>query len=256
MSVRTSRIRYIFTWISLVVLMICTILLMAGAWNSRLIGSMSPSLLFLLWMGISASGIYLFLLAVKKAHRQWINEKREQEKEEAGSGERPSERSAASRGGKTLDFAATARKIIRRVPDNIAREELGQLLLKNLASELEIMSGLYYEEKRGIFSVQASYATTPDSESFTFKSGESLPGQAAKNQQIMLLTRLPEDYTEVYSGLGKAPPGWVAIVPLVHKGKTRAVVECSGYRHAPGDIENMFRIFARELMEKLSPKLS
>ncbi len=92
-------------------------------------------------------------------------------------------------------------------------------------------------------------------ENYTFKSGEGLSGQAAKNQQVMLLTRLPEGHLEVYSGLGKAPPAYLAIVPLVHKGKTMAVLECSGYRYEPDAIENMLRIFARDLMDKLSPNL-
>ena len=49
----------------------------------------------------------------------------------------------------------------------------------------------------------------------------------------MVLTRLPEDYLEVYSGLGKAQPSYLAIVPLIHKGRTIAVLECSGYRYDP-----------------------
>ena len=67
----------------------------------------------------------------------------------------------------------------------------------------------------------------------------------------MVLTSLPEDYLEVYSGLGKAQPSYLAIVPFIHKGRTMAVLECSGYRYDPHDIENMFRIFARDLMDKL-----
>lgn len=253
---RLSRIRYIFTWVALIVFLICTILLTASSWNSQIIGNLSPLLLSIFFIGSSSSGIYLFMLAVKKAHRQWFDEKRKEEKEAAGDQDRSPRRSAASREEKTLDFAAAARKIVRRVPDNIAQEQLGKLLLKNLARDLEIMSGVYYVEKKGKFAVQSSYAISSEHKSFAFKSGESLPGQAARNQQIMVLTRFPEGYLEVYSGLGKAPPAYLAIVPLVHKGHTRAVLEVSGYRYSPADIENMFRIFARELMEKLSPNLS
>ena len=252
---RRSRIQYILTWVSLAVMMACSTLLVAIAWNSRIIGSVSPSLVILSWIGISASGIFLFMLAVKKAHRQWINEKRELEKEAREAKKKPSKGKSSSRENKTLDFATVARKIVRRIPDNIAQEQLGKLLLKNLARELEIMSGVYYAEKKGKFLVEATYAKISTSEPFTFKSGEGLPGQAAKNQQLMVLTSLPKDYLEVYSGLGKAPPSYLAIVPLVHKGKTWAVLECSGYRYEPGDIENMFKIFTRDLMDKLSLNL-
>jgi hypothetical protein len=61
---------------------------------------------------------------------------------------------------------------------------------------------------------------------------------------------------DVYSGLGKARPAYLAIIPLIHKNKTVAVLECSGYKYDPHDIENMFRIFSRDLMDKISPNLS
>jgi hypothetical protein len=252
---RTSRFRYILTWVSLVLILICSILLVASAWNSQISATVSPSLILLLWIGISASGIYLFMLAVKKAHRQWIDEERHLEKERISARELKSRRSQSTHENKALDFAAAAKKIVRRVPENIAPEQLGKLLLKNLARELEIMSGIFYRENKGEFIVEATYAMATSTEPFTFKTGEGLSGQAARNQQLMVLNRLPEGHLEVYSGLGKAPPAYLAIVPLVHKGKTIAVLECSGYRYDPGDIENMFKIFTRDLMDKLSLNL-
>ncbi len=253
---RTSKFRYILTWVALSVMIICSTLLVAIAWNSQLRATVSPFLITLIWVCISASGIYLFMLAVKKAHRQWIDEERNLERLRITAREKESRSSKASRDNKALDFAATARKIVRRVPENIAPEQLGKLLLKNLARELEIMSGIYYREQKGVFTVDATYAMASTTEPYTFKIGEGLSGQAAKNQQLMLMTRLPEGHLQVYSGLGKAPPAYLAIVPLVHKGKTLAVLECSGYRYEPDDIENMLRIFSRDLMDKLSPNLS
>jgi len=242
--------------VSLVLMMTCSVLLVASAWNSQTGKNISPYLTILLWIGIAAPGIFLFLLAVKKAHRQWIDEERHLERVARESKKKSFEQSGSSRKNKTLDFAAAARKIVRRVPENIATEQLGKFLLKNLARELEIMSGIYYRESKGAFKVEATYAMVSGTEPYTFKSGEGLSGQAAKNQQLMLLTHLPEGHLEVYSGLGKAPPAYLAIVPLVHKGKTVAVLECSGYRYEPEDIENMLRVFSRDLMEKLSPNLS
>ncbi len=253
---RTSRYRYILTWVALFAMVICTTLLVAITWNSQLKATVSPFLILLLWICISTSGVYLFMLAVKKAHREWIDEERQLEKSRITAGELKSRSSKASQENKVPDFSATARKIVRRVPENIALDQLGKLLLKNLARELEIMSGIYYREQKGVFTVEATYAMASTTEPYTFKIGEGLSGQAARNQQLMLLTRLPEGHLEVYSGLGKAPPAYLAIVPLVHKGKTIALLECSGYRHEPDIIENILRIFARDLMDKLSLKLS
>ena len=97
---------------------------------------------------------------------------------------------------------------------------------------------------------------TGTSESYTFKSGEGLSGQVARNQQLIVMTSLPEGHLEVYSGLGKAPPAYLAIVPLIHKGRTVALIECSGYRYEQANIESMFKIFARDLMDKISPNLA
>ena len=255
-AMQKSRIRYIFTWVSLTVLLSCSIMLMVLAWNSRFSDSVSPPLVMLMWIGVCASGIYLFMLAVKLAHRQWVTQKQELEKEAGETKKLPSRQPPSSKEKKALDVASSARKIVRRVPDNIAWDQLGKLLLKNLARELEIMSGIYYVPHRGKYTIEASYAMASASEPFTFKSGESLPGQVARNQQLMVITSLPEDYLEVYSGLGKAPPSYLAIVPLVHKEKTLAVLEFSGYKYDPVDIESMLKIFTRELMDKLAPNLA
>ncbi len=250
---RKSTLQYIFTWASLILLLAGTIFLVAISWNSRVTGSFSPPLVVVLWLLISASGIYLFLLAVKKAHRQWITEKRDLEKIKALAGKSAQETNPSIH---IMDFAAVARKLVRRTPENAALEELGKGLLKNLARELEIMSGIFYVEKEGTFEAVSTYALVASSHPYEFKTGEGLTGQAARNQQLMVLSQLPEGYLEGYSGLGKALPSYLAIVPLVHMGRTIALIECSGYRYKPHDIENIFRIFSRDLMIKLSPNLS
>jgi len=248
-----STLQYISTWVSLCVLLGGITLLVVFSWNSQLTDSFSPVLLVIVWSLTSASGINLFMLAVKKAHRQWINEKRELEKAQT-----PEKKStaAADRKKRTMDFAALARKIVRRTPENAALDELGKGLLKNLARELEIMSGVFYLEKKGNFEAVSTYALVSSHEPYTFTPGEGLTGQAARNQQLLVISRIPEEYMEVYSGLGKALPSYLAIVPLIHKGRTIALIECTGYKYSPHEIENMFRILARELMNKLSPNLS
>jgi hypothetical protein len=250
---QTSRLTYIITWISLCVLLAGIVLLVAFSWNSQLSGSFSPAILVTVWFLTSAAGIYLFMLAVKKAHRQWITEKREEEKAQS-SAERHTP--AADRKKRTMDFAATARKIVRRTPENAALEELGKGLLKNLARELEIMSGIFYLEKKGTFEAASTYALVSSHKPYEFKLGEGLTGQAARNQQLLVISSIPEEYLEVFSGLGKALPSYLAIVPLIHKGHTVALIECTGYKYNPQEIENMFRILSRELMSKLSPNLS
>lgn len=250
-----SKLQYILTWVAFVVFLFCGILLLAFSWNSITSSPPSPFQMVLIWILMSASGIYLFMLAVKKAHRQWIDEERNMKDRESESKKISTEKKDTAKENPRLDFGAVARKLVRRTPDKASLEEVGKALLKNLSREMEIMSGVFYLRKKGSFVAIASFALASHSEPYTFKEGEGLTGQVAKNQQIMVLTQLPEDFLEVYSGLGKAKPAYLAIVPLIHRNRTLAVLECTGYRFDPHDIENMFRIYSRDIMEKLSPNL-
>lgn len=243
------------TWVTFGLLLVSGLGLMAVSWNGAISGSPSPILMILLWILMSASGIYLFMLAVKKAHRLWIDDERRKIQTEKQEGRSPAGAKASSKENKALDIASTARKLVRRVPENQPLSDLGQELLNNLAKELEIMSGIIYTREKDIFKAVATYALASPTEPYTFEEGEGLSGQAAANQQIMVLTRLPEEHLEVYSGLGKAKPSYLAIVPLVHEHRTIAVLECSGYRYDPNDLEAMFRIFARDVVTKLSPNI-
>lgn len=250
-----SRLQYILTWVSLVVLLTGGISLLILSWNGILTNAPSPVLLILIWISMAASGIFLFMLAVKKAHRLWIDEERSLKEKDADEKLKSIQKQDPSKDREVMDFAATARKLVRRTPENASLEDAGRGLLKNLARELEIMSGVFYVKKKGQFEATSSYALASSTEPYSFKEGEGLTGQVARNQQIMVLIRLPEEHMEVYSGLGKSKPAYLAIVPLIYKNKTVAVVECSGYRHDPHDIENMFRICSRDMIEKLAPNL-
>jgi hypothetical protein len=247
-----NRVKYILTWVALVGLLTGGILLVAISWNGLLSGTPSPVFMMLLWALISASGIYLFFQAAKKTHRQWVDEVRHQKEVEAEKEKQPLPKKDASGDKQHLDFAAVARKVVRRIPEDKSLEETGKSLLKNLAKELELMAGVFYIRKKEQYEAIATFAMASHEEPYIFREGEGLTGQAARNQQLMVLTRLPEEHLEVYSGLGKSKPAYLAIVPLILKNKTVAVLECSGYRHDPHDIENMLRIMSRDLMEKLS----
>jgi len=250
-----SKLQYILTWVTILLLLISGFGLMVMSWNGAIGGSPSPSQMIILWVIMSASGIYLFMFAVKKAHKQWIHDERRKKQKKNPDSETHIARKGSSQKEKALDFASTARKLSRKFPEKESYAKSGQELLTNLAKELEIMSGVFYAREKDSFLAVATYALASASEPYSFKEGEGLSGQAAANQQIMLLSSLPEGHLQVYSGLGKAEPSYLAIVPLVYENRTIAVLECSGYRYDPHDVETMFRIFARDVMTKLSPHI-
>lgn len=120
-------------------------------------------------------------------------------------------------------------KLIEQLSGENEPEKLGQKLLSQLGEELQIVQGLVYQysnetEKFEVLSTYAYYGEEPPQ---AFSIGEGLSGQAARDQQRILLTELPDDYTEVISGLGKRQPKMLLLAPLIHEEKTVALVELS-----------------------------
>ena len=54
--------------------------------------------------------------------------------------------------------------------------------------------------------------------------GDGLAGTCAQEQNV-IYTRVPEDYLEISSGLGKVPPNYIYLLPLVIHGKLFGIVE-------------------------------
>ena len=63
-----------------------------------------------------------------------------------------------------------------------------------------------------------------------FKLGEGLVGQAALEKERILLTNVPQDYVQISSGLGEAPPTNIVVLPIVFEGQVKAVMELSSTR--------------------------
>ena len=81
--------------------------------------------------------------------------------------------------------------------------------------ELQLQAGYGYEERRNL--------------STTFRLGEGLVGQCAKEKKRILLTEVPGDYVRISSGLGASPPLNIIVLPVLFEGSVRAVVELASF---------------------------
>lgn len=63
----------------------------------------------------------------------------------------------------------------------------------------------------------------------TIEIGEGLAGQCVLEADFLYLTDVPDDYVNITSGLGKALPKAVAIVPLLNDEKVEGVVEIASF---------------------------
>jgi signal transduction histidine kinase/CheY-like chemotaxis protein/HAMP domain-containing protein len=80
---------------------------------------------------------------------------------------------------------------------------------------LELQAGYGYEERKNL--------------STSFRLGEGLVGQCAKEKKRILLTEVPADYVRISSGLGAATPLNVVVLPVLHEGTMRAVIELASF---------------------------
>ena len=76
---------------------------------------------------------------------------------------------------------------------------------------LSLQAGYGYEERRKL--------------STSFRLGEGLVGQCAKEKKRILLTEVPGDYVRINSGLGASPPLNIVVLPIMFEGSVRAVIE-------------------------------
>ena len=80
---------------------------------------------------------------------------------------------------------------------------------------LQFQAGYGYEERRHL--------------STSFRLGEGLVGQCAKEKKRILLTEVPGDYVRINSGLGASPPLNIIVLPVLFEGSVRAVVELASF---------------------------
>ncbi len=83
------------------------------------------------------------------------------------------------------------------------------------APVLELAAGYGFEERRHL--------------STSFKVGEGLVGQCAKERKRILLTEVPADYVRINSGLGAATPLNIIVLPILFEGSVHAVVELASF---------------------------
>ncbi len=92
--------------------------------------------------------------------------------------------------------------------------QIGAIYLLNEQLEenqYELSSSYAYQRRKGI--------------AVPFKLGEGLVGQAALDNEIIIISDIPEDYLAINSGLGNKVPKNIIIVPCSYQGKVVAILE-------------------------------
>ncbi|HEV2145873.1 MAG TPA: HAMP domain-containing protein, partial [Longimicrobiaceae bacterium] len=111
-----------------------------------------------------------------------------------------------------------------------------------------IMDGDGGDARENVLKLVASYAyRARKSVSNRFHLGEGLVGQSALEKKPILLTGVPDDYIQINSGLGEAPPRSIYVLPILFEGDVRAVVELASFN----PFSQIHQVFLDQLAESV-----
>jgi HAMP domain-containing protein/signal transduction histidine kinase/CheY-like chemotaxis protein len=109
-------------------------------------------------------------------------------------------------------------------------QTVAKRILSELAQVVSAHYGAFYilstEEEVAKLKLFAAYAYKSEKHiSKEFIIGEGLVGQCALEKERIILTNVPGDYVKVSSGLGKAKPSNLIVLPVLFENNVKAVIE-------------------------------
>ena len=135
---------------------------------------------------------------------------------------------------------------------------VSNMVLSELAPLINAQHAVFYvadkdSDDETVLVLAAAYASTEREQlSPTFRLGQSLIGQCAKEKERILLTNVPRDYVQIGSGLGGAAPLNIIILPALFEGEVKAVIELATF----GEFSETHQSFLSQLMESVGIVLS
>jgi len=106
---------------------------------------------------------------------------------------------------------------------------VGRLLLSELAPLVEAQQGVIYqveaEDTKTALKLLSAYADAVGGHAERVQLGEGLIGQCARDARRILITEMPDNVVPITSGLFKAQPRHVIVLPVLFEGQVKAVIE-------------------------------
>ncbi len=150
---------------------------------------------------------------------------------------------------------------IAEIADPLAEEVFTEnyfdQLLINISKSLNIVQGVAYTINRmeGKYEIKSTYAYYTTDTSRKFEIGEGITGQVAKDQKILFLDAVPENYIHIVSGLGSSSSRNLIVIPIVHDDETISVLELASFEKPPFDLNEFYKQFNGKISAKISDLL-
>jgi CheY-like chemotaxis protein/signal transduction histidine kinase/HAMP domain-containing protein len=129
---------------------------------------------------------------------------------------------------------------------------VSELILSDLAPLVAAHHGVFYlaegSGKEMRLELLASYANEgrPDSPR-SFRLGDGLVGQCAVDRRILMVNEVPADYIRINSGLGRAVPRNIVVLPVLFEGNVKAVLELATFE----PVDEIRLTFLEQLAESI-----
>ncbi len=124
---------------------------------------------------------------------------------------------------------------------------LNQLCMQTQASIGALFMSKEIHSRRYIEYIAGYAYQLPESQTLLYEYGEGIAGQVAKDGRMINITKVPENYITVVSGLGSTTPKYMLVLPLKKEELVVGVLEIASFApFTPNLIE-----LAKEISEEL-----
>jgi len=157
-----------------------------------------------------------------------------------------------------FDIDEIEEKLLPTNDKNTPLSKYCEQILSNIAKEYDIVQGLFYYRKKDsdLFTIASKYAYFGEEEPQDFELGKTLSGQTAKNQKVLNLTQIPDNYITILSGLGSSSPDCLLFVPVIHEEKTVGIMELASFKTFSKETEQIFTQLSERIGNKISEKIT
>ncbi|MBR6083274.1 MAG: GAF domain-containing protein [Salinivirgaceae bacterium] len=109
-------------------------------------------------------------------------------------------------------------------------KSFGDSLLYALSKQLDMAVGIVFKCTDDEFSPAATFAYYSNEAPHSFKMGEGLSGQVAKDKKPMFLNELPSKSLVIVSGLGQIEVNNLAIIPILKDDNAVGLIEIATFK--------------------------
>jgi hypothetical protein len=130
----------------------------------------------------------------------------------------------------TADSGFDLKALLDKTGKNDDWKSFGDALLYAFSKQMDVAVGIVFKCDNDEFSAAATFAYYNNESPSSFKMGEGLSGQVAKDRKPMFLNDLPSKSLMIVSGLGQIEVNNLAIIPILKDDNAVGLIEIATFK--------------------------